>query len=328
MPSRCLCYAVDIPYLFPAVASAIHLREVLPAGVADVLVFCIDMTEAVRRDFGPACEAVGVHLLNLASRDLDGLSGLYASLFLDRYLPDAYEHIAFVDNDVQFWQRPESLFEMEIPKGHFGAVADPMAFMLGEPGRRSARLGHYMNGLGLAGELGRRYFNTGLLRLNRNGWPEICAAALHVLRTRPESCQFADQSALNAASGGAHTLLSLRWNFPIFLRNCGVEEEIAPVMYHFMAQPKPWHGGFRPWGERFTAPYETLLRAHPGLRPYAQRMSQLRRARYLVQQGVKWADEALTWRFSARRRRILAYERQAAAEVPALGTGAASLLIP
>jgi hypothetical protein len=310
MTNRCLCYAVDVPYLFPAVASAVHLRQILPVSEADVLVFCIDMSDAVRRDFGPACDAAGVQLLNLARRDLDGLSGLYASLFLDRYLPDAYEHVAFVDNDVQFWRSPSALFHLDVPKGHFAAVADPMVFMLDQPGRHSAKLTSYMDGLGLRNELGRRYFNTGLLRLNRGGWPEICAEALRFLRTQPESCQFADQSALNAASGGAHSLLSLRWNFPIFLRNCGVEDEIAPAMYHFMAQPKPWHGGFRPWDERFTEPYATLLTAHPVLQDYAQRMSGIRRTRYLLQQSAKWAGEAVTWRFSARRQRILAYEQQ------------------
>jgi len=316
MTSRCLCYAVDAPYLFPAVASAVHLRSVLPAEAADVLVFCIGMDEAVRRDFGPACEAAGVRLLNLPRRDLDGMSGLYASLFLDRYLPDGCERVVFVDNDVQFWVSPEELFELDLPEGRFGAAADPMAFMLDDMGRRSARLRRYMEGLGLGGALGRRYLNTGLLVLDRRDWPGICAEALHFLRTWPDRCHFADQSALNAASGGTHTLLSLRWNFPIFLRNCGVEEAIAPAMYHFMAQPKPWHGGFRPWGDPFTKPYTELLRAHPALARHAGRMSGLRRARYLLQQEMKWAGETVTWRFGARRRRIMAYEREEATATP------------
>jgi lipopolysaccharide biosynthesis glycosyltransferase len=168
----------------------------------------------------------------------------------------------------------------------------------------------YMDGLGLRNDLGRRYFNTSLLRLNRGGWPELCAEALHFLCTQSESCHFADQSALNAASNGAHTLLSLRWNFPIFLRNCGVEDEIGPAMYHFMAQPKPWHGEFRPWDRRFTMLYATLLTAHPALQGYVQRMPGIRRTRYLLQQNAKWAGEAVAWRYSVRRQRSLDYEQQ------------------
>ena len=145
------------------------------------------------------------------------------------------------------------------------------------------------------------------MHINRDGWSELCREALSFLKKWPELCHFSDQSALNAVASGHHKPLSLRWNFPIFFRNIEIEEDIAPSVYHFMSQPKPWHGSFLPWDITFTRPYTAVLRADPVLAKYVSKLSRINHTRYIVQQWLKRVHERALWN-QTRRRRILAYE--------------------
>ncbi len=95
---------------------------------------------------------------------------------------------------------------------------------------------------------------------------------------------------------------------PIFMRNSRVESTIQPIIYHFMSNPKPWHGAFRPWTPDFHRPYVEIIRKYPEIAPYLQTLPNLRRLKYILQQHYKNQTERLTWGFGARRQRILHYE--------------------
>ena len=89
--------------------------------------------------------------------------------------------------------------------------------------------------------------------------------------------------------------LSLAWNFPIFLRNAGLDRAIAPAILHFMSRPKPWHGAFPPWSDTEVAPYRAVLARFPNLAPLLPALPPARRAKYAVQQRVKRVLEAASW---------------------------------
>jgi lipopolysaccharide biosynthesis glycosyltransferase len=105
--------------------------------------------------------------------------------------------------------------------------------------------------------------------------------------------------------------MSFRWNFPIFFRNCGVEANIRPAIYHFMSKPKPWDGTFPPWSRKFYRPYLELLAEFPDLAAYAKPMPLQRKLKYLTQQNIKRLQETFAWRLSPRRQGILTYEAAA-----------------
>lgn len=305
MIRRCICYAVDPGFLFPAVASALQLRRVLLDSIADILIFVIGTNSVVQRDFGDICASNDILLKSIPSETLDGHSGLYANLFLDRFVPDVYTQIIYVDADVQFWGQITDFIEIMVPEGQFFATVDPMTFEMDGPGRRSRDLQTYMNGLGISRSK-QTYFNTGVMYINRVGWNELSKEALSFLIKRPGLCRFYDQSALNAVASTRHKPLSLRWNFPIFFRNFLVEGDIVPTIYHFMSQPKPWHGSFPPWDITFTRPYAAALRSAPHLAAYVNKLSPLNWARYTAQQQIKRIEERISW--SRRREEILRYE--------------------
>jgi lipopolysaccharide biosynthesis glycosyltransferase len=307
MVSRCVCYAVNQNYLFPAVASALQIANKLRNSTVSVLVFGIGIENGAKRDFEKTCSANNIIFTDVQSEILDGFSGAFANLFLDRIVPENYTEIIYLDADVQIRGPITEFIECDVPRGHFYAAADPMAFELDRPTRRSQYLTRYFDGLGLNDHTRKTYFNSGIMKIDRVGWGELSLDAIKFLKTRPQQCLFFDQSALNAVASERHIPLSLRWNFPIFFRNIGLEEVIAPSIYHFMSQPKPWLGSFPPWDITFTAPYSALLQSEPHLEKYLPRLSRITFTRYVAQQRLKWMQEKLSRNYS-RRSKILAYE--------------------
>lgn len=291
-----------------------------------MLVFYIGTDSAIARDFASLSHTHDFVLRSLDRRILEGMSGLYSSFFLDRFLPADYDQIVFVDADVQFWRPINVLLQSEPPSGQFFAVADPMAFEVDMPTSRSARLSQYMRGIGLDGIAQRSYFNSGVLRINRTGWNEIGMEALRFVQKKPQLCQFADQSALNAVSRGRQSLISLKWNFPIFLRNSSVEHLINPAIYHFMSKPKPWQGSFKPWDRRFLEPYSAALRNQPKLAPYLSPMPYGLRVKYVLQQWSKWGWESILWRRHKHYARLLAYESQVSSNMVSATAGNSAIV--
>jgi lipopolysaccharide biosynthesis glycosyltransferase len=238
-------------------------------------------------------------------------------LFLDRFMPSQYTQFLYVDGDVHIAGPLERLIDVELAAGQFMAANDPMTFMLRDRGAQSRDLAGHLQSIGLSSERADTYFNTGVLRINRAGWDAIGEQAWNLARSGSLPFRFPDQDPLNIVSAAHRLPMSLAWNFPIFMRNAWVEAAIKPCMYHFMSQPKPWHGSFAPWTAAAHAPYVDLMRRYPSLAAYNPAMPLRSRVRYKLQQLYKQAIETCTWGLGERRGRILGYEASIASHARA-----------
>jgi lipopolysaccharide biosynthesis glycosyltransferase len=304
MNTRCVCFTTDLGYLFPTLLSAIQAREALDS-TADVVVILFNSGAAVEEVFGQVCAAKNIEFLTRPLDVLEDFSAMYARLFLCELLPSHYAHILYIDGDVQIRDSLNPLMSWR-PAGPetFCAVADPMAVALHNDAERQD-IRAYFESLGVESSPRRPYFNSGALRIERSGWADISRDALQLLREKPELCRWQDQSALNFAGKAKFVPMSFRWNFPIFFRNCGVEQSIDPAVYHFMSKPKPWQGNFPPWDNGFVVPYLQLVREYPALAAFRRTMPVKSYMKYLALQNYKRVHELMTWRLSGRRQAIL-----------------------
>jgi lipopolysaccharide biosynthesis glycosyltransferase len=307
---RCVCFTTDLGYLFPTLLSAIQARKFAGRDVADVVIILFDAGDYADLVL-EICREEHIVPILAGSSILGEHTAMYARLFMDELLPAQYERILYVDGDVQIRLSLDELLQLDLAGKWFSAVADPMAVLLHQGDKQAGQIADYFGSLGVKSELTTPYFNSGILLINRETWGRISEDALTFLAQHPELCRFQDQSALNFA-GHQHFLpMSFRWNFPIFFRNCGVEDAIFPGIYHFMSKPKPWHGSFAPWTQEFVTPYTALSMRYPGLAALIPPMRRKDRLKYKLQQNFKRVQETLTWRLTARRDGILAFNAAA-----------------
>ena len=115
------------------------------------------------------------------------------------------------------------------------------------------------------------------------GYADEAAARL---RSDPARFPFMEQDALNSLVRGDFAPLSPRYNFMGDFFLTGLEVEIAPIVLHFVNQPKPWH--YQEWrGERRFArayadwfacgPFPAWRAAHRPALGRKPRLSPLRR---------------------------------------------------
>ncbi len=307
--ARCaICFATDAGYLVPTLVAAGQARRWSDSDRAEVLVFGIGLEERVAALAAPAFADAGVRLLRV-SADAAGGNAMMARLLLDRLVPAGFDEFLYLDADIQVVAPLDPLLSRPVPVGHVRAALDPMALRVrcGE-----SAVAARMRAAGIAPERCAQYFNSGVLHIARDGWDAIGQAALAQHRAAPPDQPFPDQDALNIAVGARVLPLSLAWNFPIFLRNAGLDRAIRPGILHFMAQPKPWHGAFPPWSDAEVAPYRAVLARFPQLAPLLPAMPPLRQTKYAVQQRVKRVLEAASWGRGKLRAAVLAAETQLA----------------
>jgi lipopolysaccharide biosynthesis glycosyltransferase len=308
MPSCCIVYTSDETYLFPTLVSAIQARRFAPADKADVAIFHFSISARAERDFAAVCAQLGILFLAVDPNTVEGASPMMARLLLNRFMPEQYSQYLYVDGDVHITRSLDQLIDAAVPAGRFLAANDPMTFMLTERGAQSRDFANHMESIGLGGGSADRYFNTGVLRINRAGWDEIGLEAWAIVRRNSRKFRFPDQDPLNIVSVERSMPMSLAWNFPIFMRNARVEGAIKPCIYHFMSSPKPWQGAFAPWGPAAHRPYLEMARRYPALAPYNRALPVKRWVRYQLQQAYKKIVETCSWGFGDRRDRILRYE--------------------
>ena len=308
--SSCCCYTVDEGYLLPTMLSALQLRHNLPRGTSDVLVVCFgaptDLTASVESFLARA----NIRFVLVPKAVLDGAPMICARFFLSAILEPRYRDILYLDGDTQVVGSLEPLMAHVVSPGEILAAPDPMAVMIDSdawpwPARRA-----YFARVGVPARRHRRYFNSGILRFRRSDWDALSRDCLKLCSERGRSLFFRDQDALNIAAGDHHRSISFKWNFPPFFMNFGGEALIGPRIYHFMSDPRPWHGAFAPWGPRWHEPYLTLLADHPGLATSLKRLGRLGAIRYVAQQRVKRHMEARRWGTAAVRQRIAEMEAE------------------
>ena len=297
----CICFTTDAGFLLPTLVSAIQARANSSRALADVLIFCFGSDVETYRKFASICAAERIQLVAVDPDQIEHAEIVYARLFLHRFVPAEYSELLFMDGDLQIRGDLDPLIEQVLPPGHFCAAADPMYFNPPSgPGPR-ATVEHISSKL--------TYFNAGVLRINRIGWAEVSEQAFtYSTLTRPELCPFKDQDGLNFIAKSRHIPISMKWNFPIFMRNCCVERNVKPRIYHFMSHPKPWQGNFPPWNRSFTLPYLAVAKKYPWLTSHNARPALGFQIRYAFQQRYKQMAETVTWGMGSKRKWILDYE--------------------
>ncbi len=306
-PSCCISLTTDANYFLPALVTAMQARRFAGKEKADVAIFAFGIEQGTGESFAAACEQEDVRLHLLDPEILEGRSILLARLIMHRFVPARYSQFIFLDSDLRIAGPLDPLIEADVSGGRFLAANDPFTFAADDDCALSRDFKQHLASVGLPPEQATSYFNSGVLRMERDGWEEIGSAAWKMSREGKGS-RFADQDLLNLAGQAKRLPLSLAWNFPIFLRNCGVEADMEPKVYHFMSNPKPWHGSFPPWNAHFAEPYRELVRRYPSLAAYCPRMQPALRLLYQVKQRKKRLTESRDWANGKRRARLLAYQ--------------------
>lgn len=308
-PSCCIVYTTDTKYLFPTLVSAMQARRQASRAKADVAIYCVALQPEAEDIFGPVCRREGIALVPVPRSMIDGQTAMMARLFLNCFVPEQYSQYLYLDGDTHVLGSLDPLIDADVPEGRFLAANDPITFLLEDKGRQSKDLLRHMNSLGLSNAQALGYFNSGVLRIHRTGWEKIGERAWEYFKSKPHS-RFPDQDALNVVACEERLVMPLAWNFPIFLRNSRLEQEIKPRIEHFMSSPKPWHGAFPPWDREACRPYLDAMATYPELLPYRMVMPAGQRITYHLQQHTKKMMEMILWGPSERRSRILRYEAQ------------------
>jgi lipopolysaccharide biosynthesis glycosyltransferase len=310
MAGCCICYTTDTGYLFPTLVSAIQARGNTTLGKAEVGIFSFGTDRAAQAVFGDICRRENIRFHDVAPAMIDDAPAMLARLFLTRFVPEEFGHYLYIDGDTQIAGSLDPLVDAAVPAGKFLATDDPMVFAVPGTDSHSRGITEHFASIGLRDFNTSSYFNTGVLRINRDGWEAIGAEAWRLFRERAEASTFPDQDVLNLAGAGHRIPMSLAWNFPIFMLNSRVEGAIEPRIYHFMSNPKPWHGAFPPWDRAARTPYVEIVAKYPALAPYFTSMPVAKQVRYHLQQRYKKVLETFSWGLSVKRSRILDYERR------------------
>jgi lipopolysaccharide biosynthesis glycosyltransferase len=264
------CITTDAAYFLPALCAAKSIRMQSDGHDLDLFLLCEEGEEP------PGLHSIDTRL-NILTSNLDAISlgaptagfsrSVYRRLFLDRVLPDAVTRIVSLDADILVHAAGLSDLRDVNLRGHTLAGAYDMIFLKQFGGGALARrfAAHRLN-LGLAPET--PYFNNGVTIIDRRAWhdQQIGPAALHYVRTYPERCPYLEQDGLNAILKGSFAPLSPRYNFMGDFFRLNLETAWAPIVQHFVTQPKPWE--INPWNERDDIPkrYDTLF-GEIGMRP-------------------------------------------------------------
>ncbi len=311
MVSACCCYIIDEGYLFPTLVSAVQARAAASVDVADIKIFCIGESTGTVALYREICASRGIDLVSVPSGTIDGMPIMFARFYLSRLLETRYHSVVYLDGDTQISGSLEPLLAAPLEPGRFLAAPDPMSIMIEAPSRGWRKRRAYFRSIGLPPETLPRYCNSGVLRFNLRDWGAISQAALAVSASHDHGLKFPDQDALNLVFGKDYMPMSYRWNFPIFFLGCGLDRLIDPVVYHFMSNPRPWNGAFKPWGEAWHEPYCRVVEAHPELRRFHRPFRMLRATRYIAQQRIKSLLEGPAWSSDGVRDRIASQEAEA-----------------
>ena len=266
MPTTCFCYTVDRHYALPTLLSAIQARAHLSLAKADVVILFIGTDDDVARACARVCSRYNIVFQLVAPGAIDNLPPNFARHFLDRLLDANYVDVMHVDGDTQIIASLDPVIDVALPTGKILAAPDPMAVMIDAPGRAWAARRRYFDSIGIRGDQPSRYVNSGVFRVNRTDLAAIGRECLRICMSCKVKLVFGEQDAFNLAFHRDINLISFKWNFPVFFLNFDYGP-IEPHLYHFMSNPRPWQGAFRPWGAKAHLNYTTLVEENPDLRP-------------------------------------------------------------
>jgi lipopolysaccharide biosynthesis glycosyltransferase len=266
-----VCLTPDALYFRPAVFTAASLLAQEDADELDVILLCEET------DVAPGFEQLDPRLRSRIRLELvdwekhvAGLptrghftSAVNRRLALHRVLDDRHDRFISMDADLRVG-RPglARLAALDLAGKPLAAALDMILLKDLEDGPLTPEFKAYRQRLGLS--LSTPYFNNGLTLIDRHRWDrlDVPGAARAFLAAHPEQCPFLEQSALNAVVHGEFAPLSPRYNFMGDFQLLDLEQEVQPIVHHFVNRPKPWEPGWR-GDQRFAAAYRTWFLQSP-----------------------------------------------------------------
>lgn len=320
--TRAIVFVTDPGFLFTTLFAARQVvAQTAVADGADIFVLMVGIDKAIARAVEDEFSPMGIIFKALDADLFDRLGSSRFSrshvprstlgrLAIHHVLPPAYEHIVYLDGDIQVVGDIAPLVFHDVKAGFIAAANDFLWMYENAAGHYWRTHKAYIAGLGLHDPSG--YFNAGVLAFRRSTWEEMAPRALAFFEENPERCLYHDQSALNAVFAGRREQLSLRYNFATDYALLGLAGELKPAIIHFSGGAKPWRSIAAPWHGRFMESYVNFAREYPSaapLLPKAGRDEQVAEARALSRSRMK-SFVRTPWRYWLRRKAFRRYMRE------------------
>lgn len=277
LPDRLVFFTTDPGYLVPTLVAAEQVaRQCVAVGVADVAVFLVgfgaDVADALQREF----PELRFHRLDPEQFELP-TGAVYnathvprsalARLVVGRHIGSQYEHLIYMDGDIQVVGDLAPLLRFDVPVGRLLAAPDLAELVWREWGKFASGFRRYARQLGVRKP--QEYFNSGVLAARRATWLEIGQLAFDFMSASSGRCRFHDQSALNHVARLARLRLSPRYNFLSAYQQLLDEPSDFAAVLHFSGGEKPWRDPFGgEAGSPFLSTYNDFVDRHELLRSF------------------------------------------------------------
>lgn len=316
--------AADGGFLVPTITVAMQIaRQPELAALVDIIIYVIDIPDdtvrALRETFGGGPIAFeGIDSASFTPPEGTVFHKTHvplatlARLSIASQLPEQYEHVIYLDGDIQVVGDIRPLIAHSVAEGRILAACDAMWLYENDAGQHWRKSKAYLAGLGI--ENPRDYFNAGVLAARRRSWVEIARDAKAFYLANSEKCHYHDQSALNAVCKGRREVLSPSFNFIATYAELGRLDRQDLRILHFTGSTKPWFYPGPPWHGRFMAEYRRVAESDPVLRPYFD--ASMSRNVAAIDRSYRRARRrtalATPWRTPLRRRLLRSYYRTTA----------------
>ncbi|WP_162875561.1 glycosyltransferase family 8 protein [Sphingomonas crusticola] len=316
-----IIFTTDAGFMMPTM-SVIDQLLTQPAVLAraDIIVYLVDIDPDRQRALEDAFGHLPIRFVEIPA-DLLQLSGevsfnpthvphsTLARLSLGTLLPEQYEHVLYLDGDIQLLGDIAPLVEHEVAPGKIASVNEGVWMYQGDGGGYWRGMSAYLSGLGLQSPLD--YFNAGILAFRRDTWRAKSAEALRFFTEHSDLCRFHDQSALNFVFNGRREVLSPLYNYISSYADLGLADRLQPRIVHFTGAAKPWFSRAHPWKGRFLPYYDALRARYPVLAAFERPKSAAEVARVDSEAKARRRKMMLLtpWRPMLRRQKLLRYFR-------------------
>lgn len=277
MLNRAVIFVTDIGFLAPTLCVCEQLLAQNVNCVADIIVYTVDIDLELIEKLRSSQSFDLVHFEPLLSRSFIPATNTHfhknhvpvvslARLVLSDVIPEKYDHIIYLDGDLQIVGDIKDLVLSEIPKGYIAAGLG--SAWLEENGNENTWQREYLRSLGDIHP--GQYYNAGVLAFQRSTWIEVAPKALNFFFENSNICVRHDQSALNAATKNKVIFLNPIYNFHSAYSELYLHFVLEPRIIHFTGPNKPWKSTALPWGGKFIRTYSSFLDRNADLRPYLQ----------------------------------------------------------
>lgn len=280
MKDRLILLVTDAGFLMPTMSVAAQVAaQPSVMAQADILCVLIDIEEETASLLATTFAALPVQFKRLSSDAYalpDTVSfnatgvprSTLARFEVGALIPDQYEHIIYLDGDVQIVGDIAPLVMHDVAPGHIAAANDALWLSEGDASRYWRQSKDYLQGIGV--DRARNYFNAGVLLFRRETWLDLSQAAKSYFLNHSDVCRFHDQSALNHVTRHKREHLSPAWNFITNYAEIGLHHMVEPRIIHFTGPRKPWFYPGSPWRGRFLDHYRDFVTRYPVLAPFVR----------------------------------------------------------